>query len=81
MHLFFFLQKSIIGMHSSLSVTILSVVLLMNYGQFVEGSICSNPQSYAGKVVKDPFGGQAGQCVSFVKVTANCRHLLLSFVI
>jgi len=72
MHFVLVLRKSIIAMHSPLFVTLLTVVLLMNFGRFVEGSICSNPQSYAGKVVKDPFGGQAGQCVSFVKVTANC---------
>lgn len=42
--------------------------------------ICPNPQSYAGRVVCDPWGGYCGQCVSFIKVNTLSRNVTLMVI-
>ncbi|CAF2008608.1 unnamed protein product [Rotaria magnacalcarata] len=38
------------------------------------GISCSNPGGYEGRKICDQFGGQCGQCVSFVKVCTGDRR-------
>jgi hypothetical protein len=50
-----------------MKLLLVSVLIIAVVG-VTSGSICSNPASYAGKSLCDPWGTYCGECVSFVKV-------------